>query len=103
MDRSELIRVYLWPIPPRSTNLRLVVEATVIVTPVLDDWVAFAALVPKLDVALAATSERVTILVVDDGSSSVPAELALSHGVALSAWSAPGVATPPFAATSFAE
>ncbi len=78
MDRSELIRVYLWPIPPRSTNLRLVVEATVIVTPVLDDWMAFGALVPKLDAALAATSERVTILVVDDGSASVPAELALA-------------------------
>lgn len=65
----------LWPIWLPSTNLRLVVEPTVIVTPVLDDWEAFGALVPKLDAALLASGERASILVVDDGSATVPSSL----------------------------
>lgn len=47
-------------------------EPTVIVTPVLDDWEAFGALVPRLDAALLASGERASILVVDDGSATVP-------------------------------
>ena len=53
-------------------------EHTVIVTPVLDDWEAFGTLVPNLDAALAAAGERASILVVDDGSASVPAELTVT-------------------------
>lgn len=53
-------------------------EKVVIVTPVLDDWESFGALVPKLEAALTGSGERASILVVDDGSASVPARLETS-------------------------
>jgi len=53
------------------------VERVAIVTPVLDDWEAFGALVPRLESELAKAGEHAGVLVIDDGSATVPASLAL--------------------------
>ncbi|MEI9998505.1 MAG: glycosyltransferase [Verrucomicrobiota bacterium] len=41
----------------------------VVLTPVLDDWIAARELLSRLDAAFAATDDAVSVLIVDDGSS----------------------------------
>jgi glycosyltransferase involved in cell wall biosynthesis len=46
----------------------------VVLTPVLDDWIAARELLSRLDSAFAAKADTVSVLIVDDGSSEKPPE-----------------------------